>query len=279
VNTLLVGTDERPGMPEGARADTIVLVRVGTDGAVSLLTFPRDLVAPGTDQRLSDTFIDGGPQRLIDAVTSLGHVPVDHYVQVSMDGFAGLVDDLGGVAITVDRPLQDASTGLNLTPGPCQRLDGGTTLALVRSRHVSPGSELDRMARNQIVVQAALAELADIGHDPIELDRVARTLADHASLDSALGLRRLVALGTAVADGPGLAQATIVPVAVGEENPTRFTLADGAEEAFQAFGAPPSTTTTVPGQSIRPRPPLPAPAAADLGIRVCEDGGTASPGG
>jgi hypothetical protein len=214
---------------------------------------------------------EGGPQGLVDAVTSLTGIPVDHYVQVGLDGFAGLVDDLGGVTITVDRPLEDRSTGLSLAPGVCQQLDGETTLALVRSRHVSPGSDLDRMARGQVVLQAALAELADVGPDPVALDRLARTLADHAVLDSGLSLRRLVELASAVGDGPGLADATVVPIAVGEENPYLLVLAEGAADTFEAFGAPATTTTTVAdGESIRPPPqPLPPPRAEDVGIRAC----------
>jgi LCP family protein required for cell wall assembly len=270
VNVLLVGTDER-APADDARADTMVVVRVAEDGAVSLLTIPRDLVVPGTGDRLSDAVTEGGPQGLVDAVTSLTGMPVDHYVQVGLDGFAGLVDDLGGVTITVDRPLQDRSTGLNLAPGACQRLDGETTLALVRSRHVSPGSDLDRMARGQVVLRAALAELADVGPDPVALDRLARTLADHAVLDSGLSLPRLVELASAVGDGPGLADATVVPIAVGEENPYLLVLAEGAADTFEAFGAPATTTTTVAGQSIRPPPqPLPPPRAEDVGIRPCD---------
>jgi LCP family protein required for cell wall assembly len=285
VNILLVGTDERPAgddaVAPGSRADTIVVVRVAEDGAVSLLSIPRDLVVPATGERINAAYLDGGPQGLIDAVVSLGGMPVDHYVQVGMEGFAEIVDDLGGVTITVDRPLEDHGTGLALAPGPCQRLDGVTALQLVRSRHVGPGSDLDRQARGQVVIRAALGELQDVGADPVELDRLARTLADHASLDSGLGLRRLVGLATAVGDGPGLASATILPVAVAEENPNLLTPADGAQDAFEAFGAPPaSTTTTVAGQSMRPPlAPLPAPPAADVGIRVCEDGGTGSAGG
>jgi LCP family protein required for cell wall assembly len=272
VNILLVGTDERSAV-EGARADTIMVVRVEEDGAVALLSLPRDLVVGTTGRRLNEAVADGGPQGLVDAVTSVTGVPIDHYVQVGLDGFAELVDDLGGVEVTVDRPLQDASTGLDLAPGACQRLDGVTTLQLVRSRHVSPGSDLDRMARGQVVIRAALAELADVGPDPVELDRLARTLADHAQLDSGLSLRRLVELAQAVGDGPGLVDATTAPVAVGEEQPNLFVLADGAADVFEAFGAPTTTTTTVAGQSIRPpTPPLLAPTAGDVGIRPCEEG-------
>ena len=118
VNILVAGTDARPaGDPSGVtgiRADTILLVRIEPSGRVRLLSLPRDLLVPATGDRLSEAASEDGPEGLVDAVTSLTGVPVDHYVQVDFDGLVGMVESLGGVEVAVDRPLRDPSTGLDL---------------------------------------------------------------------------------------------------------------------------------------------------------------------
>lgn len=269
VNILLVGTDAREAAGPEARADTVIVLRLAEDGSISLLAIPRDLAVPGTGERISATYAAGGAQGLVDAITALGGIPVDHYAEIGLDGFVGLVDDLGGLDLTVDRHLEDRSTGLSLPPGECRHLDGTTVLQLVRSRHIPGDSDLNRLVRTMVVIRSAVEEMWPAS--PRELDRMARTLADHAVLDEGLSLSRLVELGRAVDGGRGLTGLGVLPVTVGEEQPSILLPAPEAGAAFEAFGGSPTTTTTVAGQSVRPPPATVAvPDAAGVGIRACD---------
>jgi LCP family protein required for cell wall assembly len=192
-NILLVGLDQGGGRP---RADTIVIVRLQPDGAVAVLPIPRDLRNPASGTRLNAAYTDSGPQALIDGITAATGLPVDHYVELDFAGFVALVDDVGGVELSINAPLHDNWTGLDLTPTPCTTLDGATALALVRSRHVDGDNtgELGRNARGQAALIAAIDCLTDVGPDLATIDRLSRVLADHATLDDGLTRGRLADL-------------------------------------------------------------------------------------
>lgn len=141
------------------------------------------------------------------------------YVEVTFEGFAELVDELGGLLLAVNQPVRDQSTGLTLDQADCVTIDGATLLALVRARHLEvltpngtwaadPSSDFGRIARAQVLMTAALAALADAGTAPADLDRYSRILADHARLDSGLTLNRLVELVTTRRVAPGRQQSS-----------------------------------------------------------------------
>jgi LCP family protein required for cell wall assembly len=287
-NVLVVGTDDRPGL-DGVRADTIVLVRVRADGGVDVLSVPRDLRLPpasdagsggsGDGPRRLGSARDRGPQAMIDAVRGLTGVPVDHYVELDMPGFVDLVDDLGGLRLAVDAPLRDRSAGLDLAPDACATLDGEQALALVRSRHlevgrdggrfeIDPTSDLGRATRAQAVATAAVAALAE-ADDPATLDRVSRTLAEHASLDEGLDLPRLAQLARAVAvAGPGALRTATLPVVDAGDGAT-LELAPGAQLVLAAFGAEPDR----PSSPATTAPPPAGSAAQPTGeapVRPCD---------
>lgn len=287
-NVLLVGTDDRPGL-DGVRADTIVLVRVRADGGVDVLSVPRDLRVPadadsegsggsggsGNGPRRLGSTRARGPQAMIDAVRDLTGVPVDHYVELDMPGFVDLVDDLGGLRLAVDAPLRDRAAGLDLAPDACATLDGEEALALVRSRRLEvgrdgryetdPTSDLGRATRAQAVATAAVAALAE-ADDPATLDRVSRTLADHASLDEGLDLPRLAELARAVAvAGPGGLRTATLPVVDSGDGAT-LELAPEARSVLADLGAEEASTT-----SSSPGPTITAPATSGLGLEHVGD--------
>ena len=112
-------------------------------------------------------------------------IPVDHVARLSFDGFASVVDAMGGTQICTDYPARDANAGLDV-PGGCIWADGYTTLAWARSRHteelidgewqVVAGSDFDRMRRQRdILFQLArgLANFDSLGSLGSRLDAVA----------------------------------------------------------------------------------------------------------
>ena len=68
-------------------------------------------------------------------------------MEVGFDGFASVVDAVGGVQICPDRAMRDPMAGLNVKAG-CQEANSKTALAYVRARHSGRG-DLDRVERQQ----------------------------------------------------------------------------------------------------------------------------------
>jgi anionic cell wall polymer biosynthesis LytR-Cps2A-Psr (LCP) family protein len=68
-------------------------------------------------------------------------------MEVGFDGFASVVDAVGGVQICPKTAMRDPMAGLNVKAG-CQVASSKTALAYVRARHSGRG-DLDRVQRQQ----------------------------------------------------------------------------------------------------------------------------------
>jgi LCP family protein required for cell wall assembly len=151
---LIVGSDSREdldtpdgrrvfGTVRGARADILLLLRVPDDGGPStLMSVPRDLLVlnePGRPlglQRLALTWLES-PQRTVDALCRSLGVGVDHLAILDLEGFAKVVDAVGGIDVMIsDAPVRDATTGFNALFPVRVHLDGIGALQYVRSRHL-----------------------------------------------------------------------------------------------------------------------------------------------
>jgi LCP family protein required for cell wall assembly len=162
VTLLLIGSDKRAGREgrgDAGRSDSLILVRMDSRrGFISMLSFPRDLyvaiLGHGTD-KINAAYSVGGPARTIETVRALTGQRINYYLNVDFQGFARLVNQVGGVYVDVDRRyFNDNSTpgpegsyaAIDLKPG-YQRLDGDDALAYVRYRHTD--SDFARIARQQ----------------------------------------------------------------------------------------------------------------------------------
>ncbi len=223
VNILLMGIGGEGH--EGAQlTDTIMLAswRPST-GEVGLLSIPRDMAVdiPGFGQRkinaanaYGETAERGsGPLLAARTVEQVFGQPVDYYLRVDFDGFAQLIDDVGGIDVYVDRSFQDsrypthgmeyASCGsaeridpetgeavlvpvydcrfetLRFTEGWTQ-MDGDTALKYVRSRYGTNGeaSDFARSRRQQKVIAAVKEKVFSAGTllNPVRLNQMRDTL-------------------------------------------------------------------------------------------------------
>ena len=191
MNLLIVGVDERAGHPEeGVRSDTLLLVHLDALGRwVSMLSIPRDtrvelpdigstkintaygqgyagaetLYRPGTTPQ------QGGMALAAQTVEGLLLLPergqhVDAIAQINFDGFAKVIDVLGGVDIDVptliiddEYPTPDFGiTRIEFQPG-VQHMDGATALIYARTRHAD--SDFGRSERQQQVLRAIATKL------------------------------------------------------------------------------------------------------------------------
>ena len=221
LNVLVVGSDAREGLSEaerrqlslgtfdGQRSDTVILVSVTPDrSGVNVLSFPRDLIVYDDDGRrfkLTETFFQG-PDGLVDVIRDNFGVPVNHYVEVSITGFIGVVEALGSVEVCLDEPLRDPKSGADFTAG-CHRMSPEEALSYVRSRRGARG-DFDRIERQQTFLKAMLSELisARLLTDVPRLLRVVDDVARTVTTDEDLGVGRMRTLAE---DLRGLADGSI----------------------------------------------------------------------
>jgi LCP family protein required for cell wall assembly len=175
-NWLIVGSDSRTGLtPDqearlttgdeaaagGGRTDTIMLMHIPApigNGQLTLVSLPRDSSVPLAGHgrvKLNTTYALGGPTLLVQTVEKVTGVHVDHYAEIGFGGFAGLVDDVGGVQMCPTEPISDPLAGLNI-PAGCQVLDGPQALGYVRTRH-TPRGDLDRVVHQREFLGALIA--------------------------------------------------------------------------------------------------------------------------
>jgi LCP family protein required for cell wall assembly len=168
-----------------------------------MLSIPRDLwvYIPtygwgriNTAQRIGyrTKYPDGkGPGLLMRTVEENLGIPIDHWVRVGYEGFARVVDELGGVEMVVpcrvnlryQPPTSDTEQEMILEAG-VHHMDGPTALRYVRTRRW--GSDFERAKRQQQFIRAVWDQFksADI---LLKIPRLWSALKDSFQTDLKLG--------------------------------------------------------------------------------------------
>ncbi len=176
----------RAGNNEGELTDTMILVRIPSDGMHAVaISLPRDLYVQLPEgygkHKLNSAFIraksataarlveqgadpatvrsesvSAGRKLLLETVKDLTGVGIDHYAEINLLGFSLLTEAVGGVEVCLREAVNDKFSGANFPAGP-QVISGPDALAFVRQRHGLPGGDLDRIVRQQNYL-AALAD-------------------------------------------------------------------------------------------------------------------------
>ncbi|MEV6670890.1 LCP family protein [Streptomyces sp. NPDC051162] len=240
-NLLVVGTDSRDRITEEERrlyhlggapchcTDTVMLVHLSADhDRATVVSLPRDTYSeipehvdeagrphPTHVQKLNAAYAEGGPGLTVRTVEHLTGVHIDHYLEVDFTSFMKTVDEVGGVRLCTDRPLQDPFSGLNLPVGT-STLNGGQALEYVRSRHLDGAADLGRMQRQQRFVAALLHRVSQSGVllNPVMFQQVADTLLGSVRADRGLDSGELIGLGQAMRNlTPAATEFLSVPIA------------------------------------------------------------------
>jgi LCP family protein required for cell wall assembly len=212
-NILLLGSDnDNKYRFPAVLTQVMLIVRVDTvNNSITLLSIPRDswVWVPDVggmhkiDQAFflganrSGKFEDGVRLARLTVEKDYG-IPIDRYGWVGLEGFAKVIDTLGGLDIDVTHPMIDDlypdDTGKNadpknhyaykriyIAPGP-QHLNGQQALEYVRTRHGDLTGDIGRTERQQQVLQALKLKLNTtniISH----LSELFRDLAGHVYTD------------------------------------------------------------------------------------------------
>ena len=165
MTVLLLGCDMRDGEAAG-RSDTIMLAFVNMESkAINLLSIPRDTrveLAEGKGTtKINHAFAYGGVALTRKTIENFLGVEIDRYVQVDFEGFADIIDALGGVDYEVEQRMYRPSENIDLQPG-FQHLDGKSALAYVRWRGTAT-ADIGRIERQQKFLSTALDQLMTTG--------------------------------------------------------------------------------------------------------------------
>jgi LCP family protein required for cell wall assembly len=200
-NILVLGIDRRPDQQKLPNTDVIMLVRVDpVEERLVLLSLLRDLWVeiPGygysrinTAYRTGETYAPGSGLPLArQTVSNLLDIPIDYTVLVDFQGFIGLIDQLGGITVYVEKELYDPQyptmdygyQEVHFLPGP-ETMDGNRALIYSRIRH--PDSDFMRIRRQQAVVTAMAVRLRERGDlkNLMALDRITEALVGYVWTD------------------------------------------------------------------------------------------------
>ena len=194
VNILVMGIDSREGAnvgvsgddPGGIRPDTTFIAHVSADRTrIDSVSIPRDMyitipqcvdedgnliqAAGWTDQNFNAAFglawdesgdsIPAGVACAIRTVEEMSDVRLDAYVVVDFMGFVDVVNDIGGLDVTLLCPIHaPEAEGLDLPEGQIH-IDGFQAVELARARigdGLGGGSDLERIERQHLLFDAVV---------------------------------------------------------------------------------------------------------------------------
>lgn len=215
VNLLLLGIGGA-GHEGPLLADTIIVASLKpSTKEVGFISIPRDLVVPFPKyewRKINNAlafglwlnYPGGGDTLMREMVELVTGLPIHYQARVDFAGFRQVVDDLGGIDVTVDKAFVDSQYPtenygyqvVRFTAGP-QHMDGETALRFVRSRYGSSGegSDFARSRRQQKVLVTIKEKALSFGTliNPKRISDALTTLGTHVS--SNLELWEMVRFG------------------------------------------------------------------------------------
>lgn len=151
VNFLVTGidyttTDATAGTVRGKLTDVVMVVQLDLgSGKANVLQIPRDTwvgTNVSTTGKINAVYGRSGLEGLAQVIYDQLSIPLDHYVNINMDGFINVVDAVGGVEINVQESF--TLEGVTFRPG-LQILDGIKAEKFVRERYHRSGGDIGRI--------------------------------------------------------------------------------------------------------------------------------------
>jgi LCP family protein required for cell wall assembly len=291
MNLLLVGNDSRSqltpeqkaqlhtGDDSGLNTDTMILVHVPADGSgASFVSFPRDsyvqipghgwdklnaayaygYAAVGADQPESQR-LAGGAQLLVQTISQLTGLQIDHYAEVDLLGFFNLSTVVGGVEVNLCKPVDDSRYSGAVFPAGVQTISGTEALKFVRQRHGLPRGDFDRIVRQQVFLAGVLRKMLseDVLLDLGKQRQLVQAAAQSLTVDQSLDLLQLAQQMQSVTAG-SIEFQTIPYVGTDTDNQGRSIIrlkdADTLHQFFSDLSAPKegAPTTSAAPQTVAP---------------------------
>ncbi|QNG36008.1 LytR family transcriptional regulator [Geodermatophilaceae bacterium NBWT11] len=291
MNLLLVGNDSRASATEeelaelnteandGINTDTMILVHVPANGAAaSFVSFPRDsyVEIPGHGyDKLNAAYAYGmldapdgatdaekqamGAQLLIQTLSQLTGLSIDHYAEVDLLGFFNLSSVIGGVEVNLCNAVQDSFSGVDL-PAGVQTISGEQALSFVRQRHGLPRGDFDRIIRQQTFIAGMIRKMLseNVLYDLGKQRQLVEAAANSLTVDQTLDLLDLAGQMQSVTAG-AIDFQTVPYIGDDTDDAGRYILRLQDEDALHAFFASLSAEPETPASAS----PTEAPATVD----------------
>ncbi|WJQ80069.1 LCP family glycopolymer transferase [Brevibacillus brevis] len=198
ITLLLLGVDEREN--DKGRSDVILVLSVNPKTKSALLiSIPRDtrtvIAHKSTQDKINHAYAFGGVQQAVDTVEQFLQLPVDYVVTANMEGFAGVIDALGGVE--VNNKLAFTYADYTFPVGPIQ-LDGKQALVYARMRYEDPKGDLGRNERQQEIIKALLDKGVTLA-SPTRLNDVLTTMGKYVKTNMTFDVMKQLALSYSTA--------------------------------------------------------------------------------
>ncbi|MCU7725278.1 LCP family protein [Actinoplanes sp. KI2] len=247
-NFLILGVDTRANWTQSqSRSDTIMLAHVdATRDHASIVSIPRDSYVyippvpgkwPGGKTKINAAYAWGGAPLVVQVVSHLTGVSIDHVVRVDFAAVRRITDIVGGVDVTVRKAVTDGRTGYRFHAG-VNHLDGKLAEIYVRQRYGLAQGDFDRVKRQQQYLHALGDKVLSTGvvAHPLRLSslltEVAKAVVVDAGLDLSATARELSGLRTQDLDFATIPSTGFVRSAAGTAN--RLDPA-GCRELFEAL--------------------------------------------
>ncbi len=211
-SVLLVG---RETTGEGRRARELAVMAVPDEGNVIFLVIPSELIVKledGTLVEIGAAYAERSEAETRSAVGALLGIELAGTIAWDEAGLTGLVDELGGVTMTVQEPVVDRRSGMDgeivveVDAGE-RTLDGNEALAYLRG-----SSDLARTTRQQRFL-GALIETAFVGGGTRSPRAIAEAIEPFVETELPVSTR--IDFCAALSEGdPGQLQAPILPTEI-----------------------------------------------------------------
>lgn len=202
VNILLLGYGG-PGHDGPYLTDTMMVASIQpSTKQVALISIPRDLVVdiPGYDYRKINSVLSfgrdskypgGGEALTVKVVSDVLDIPIQYYARVDFDGFVDVINQVGGVTVTVDTAFSDYQypdnnygyDPISFKAGE-QTMDGSRALKYARSRKGNNGEGTDfaRAKRQQKIIVALKEKLLSLGtlSNPKKMSDILGSIGSHS---------------------------------------------------------------------------------------------------
>ena len=174
INILLIGLDSRTGLTYGGRSDTLILVSLNkTTKKINMTSFFRDTYCnidhngSQTYNKINSSYAKGGADCLINTLENNFKVNIDYYVTVDFATFEDIIDELGGLTVTVQKYEADymnRTHKLNVRYGENVVLNGEEALVFSRIRKCDPDSDVSRTRRQRMVITSLINSVKDASY-------------------------------------------------------------------------------------------------------------------
>lgn len=235
----IVGTDDRPGVA-GARADAVHVVGINpAERRATVLNIPRDSYVPipgRGNSKITNTHPFGGAQLVGETLTAFTGANVQFVITTNFEGFTGLVNEAGGVSITIPIDVFDSASSAAF-PAGAHHLSGEAALALARARKGVPRGDFTRTDHQGLLLTAAHAQFLGQGAGAADTIRFAAMLMRHLKTTAGVSIADLYRLGRLALDIPPENVMNItMPGAAGSAGGASVVFpADGVDALFADF--------------------------------------------